>query len=110
MTELEKLYRDIRLEIERLVGEGVDRDAALMQALATVLKRNVYGQTADDYETQLKTIIERLSSETRQPVPTKSICAEVGADYFATYYHLRKMERRGQLTRVKGRYSGWRVA
>lgn len=110
MIDLSILLTDIRDEIDRLTGDGVPQDEAEQQAVTSVMARAAYAQTASPHETRIITIIDRLSLQSRAPVSTHSICAEIGSDYFATYYHLRNMERRGLLVRPRGPRSGWKVA
>ena len=110
MTDLSILLADIRNEIDVLISSGISRAEAEQQAVTSVLARAAYAHTTTPHETRLLSIIDRISSETRRPVATHRICSEVGMEYFAAYYHLRNLERRGLLHRPAGPRSGWRVA
>jgi len=110
MVDLSIILTDIRLEIDHLVEAGVSQDEAERQAVVAVMARASYAQTATPHETRLLAIIDRVASETRRPVATNRICSETGMDYFAAYYHLRNLEKRGLLLRPAGPRSGWKVA
>lgn len=110
MIDLSIILTDIRSEIDRLVDEGLIQETAEQKAVTAVLARAAYAQTATPHELRLLSIIDRIASETRRPVATNRICSETGMDYFAAYYHLRNLERRGLVMRPAGPRSGWKVA
>lgn len=110
MIELSTILAEIRSEIDRLIDAGVAQSEAEQQAVTNVMARAAYEQTATPHEAHLLSVIDRIVSETRRPVATNRICSETGMDYFAAYWHLRNLERRGLLHRPAGPRSGWKVA
>lgn len=110
MSELQTLIDNIKREADRLQRQGQDIDSAYHDALVEVVKLTAEAQSVSPFEARLLAEIERIATETRRPVPTLHLCSVTGADYFAIYYHLRNLERRGLLHRPSGQRSGWHVA
>ena len=66
---------------------------------------------ARDAEARILDVLDNLSpTEVGRPVATKRLATELGIDYFALHYHMRKLESRGLVRRPQGQRSGWKVA
>ena len=112
MTDLnlKTLLENIRIEAARLQRDGLDIDAAYQQAIVVAIKAAAEAHGISPFEARILSEIDRIAGETRRPVPTHRLCAELGTQYAAAFYHLRNLERRGLLSRPSGPRSGWQVA
>lgn len=110
-------YREFLVRLRQLVDHAVRADATLsreeayQQAVPRLLMQDAESLELSPFEARVLDTLDTLAPrETSQPVPTKRICAELGMDYFALHYHLRKLEDRGLIGRPSGPRSGWKIA
>lgn len=102
---------EVRKEARRLTPElDGDLDAAYREAEHRVMMRSAEALEADHFEVRILDTIENLSPRDSDPVPTQRIAVELGMDYFAIHYHLRKLESKRLVCRPRGERSGWKVA
>ena len=111
MTDLS--IRELLVEIRRqadILSTG-DRLADYSLAIDQVIMRNAEALELTPFEARILDVLDNLSpNDIARPVATKRLATELGIDYFALHYHMRKLESRGLVRRPHGQRSGWKVA
>ncbi len=105
--------RELLVEIRReadVIG-GDDRLSAYGLAVNRVIMRTAEALEMTPFEARILDVLDTLSpKDIARPVATKRLATELGIDYFALHYHMRKLESRGLVRRPQGQRSGWKVA
>lgn len=103
----------LRAAVQRAVcaDESLSLEAAYQRELPRLMMQDAESLDLSPFEARVLDTLDTLSPrDSSPPVPTKRACAELGMDYFALHYHLRKLEDRGLVSRPRGPRSGWKVS